>query len=190
MKYYAVKKGRTKGVFYTWEDCKKQVDKFPKAEFKSFSTLEEANNFVIGEKISPAPKLRTKWNDNSLNCDGGYSSSTKVMDFRILDTYHGDVILYRKYPWGTNNIAEFLALVFAMMYIKENSKHDKVIYSDSVTAITWVKNKAVNTLFNTSDIPDIKKCLDFLSNENLSDYKVEKWKTKEWGQIPSDFNRK
>ena len=39
MKYYAVKKGRTPGVYRTWEDAKKQVDGFSGAKKAIFSIL-------------------------------------------------------------------------------------------------------------------------------------------------------
>lgn len=45
-KYYAVRAGRTPGIYRTWEDCKKMVHGFPGAIYKSFSTLEEAKTFV------------------------------------------------------------------------------------------------------------------------------------------------
>lgn len=41
-KYYAVKKGKTPGVYLTWEDCKAQVEGFSGAEYKGFPTEEEA----------------------------------------------------------------------------------------------------------------------------------------------------
>lgn len=48
-KYYAVKKGLSTGVFFTWDECKKMVDGYPGAIYKSFSTFEEAECFVKGE---------------------------------------------------------------------------------------------------------------------------------------------
>lgn len=45
-KYYAVKKGRTPGIYMTWDDCRKMVDGFPDAKYKSFKTLEEAKEFI------------------------------------------------------------------------------------------------------------------------------------------------
>lgn len=45
-KFYAVKVGRNKGIYETWAECKEQVDGFPGAEYKSFSTIEEAENFI------------------------------------------------------------------------------------------------------------------------------------------------
>lgn len=48
-KYYAVKKGLSTGVFFTWDECKKQVFEYPGAVYKSFPTFEEAEAFVKGE---------------------------------------------------------------------------------------------------------------------------------------------
>lgn len=47
-KYYAVRIGRSTGIFGTWAECQKQVTGFPGAVFKSFTTIEEAENFVKG----------------------------------------------------------------------------------------------------------------------------------------------
>lgn len=45
-KYYAVRSGRKRGVFTTWEECQKQTDSYPGAVFKSFSTEEEARAYL------------------------------------------------------------------------------------------------------------------------------------------------
>ncbi|HBE8718254.1 TPA: viroplasmin family protein [Clostridioides difficile] len=49
-KFYAVKVGRKPGIYSTWKDCLKQVNKYSGSSFKSFNTLEEAQNF-IGKKL-------------------------------------------------------------------------------------------------------------------------------------------
>lgn len=41
-KYYVVKRGRNPGVYYTWDDCKKEVQGFNGAVYKSFVTKEDA----------------------------------------------------------------------------------------------------------------------------------------------------
>ena len=48
-KFYAVKLGRKTGIFQTWEECKKQIDGFSTAIYKSFKTLEEAEEFLNSE---------------------------------------------------------------------------------------------------------------------------------------------
>ena len=47
-KFYAVQSGRVPGVYLTWEECKKQVDGFSGAVFKSFPTREEAERLPLG----------------------------------------------------------------------------------------------------------------------------------------------
>ena len=60
MKFYAVRRGRTTGVFDSWDACRKQVHKFPGAEYKAFSTREEAFSF-----LSPAEKPLNKTTETS-----------------------------------------------------------------------------------------------------------------------------
>ncbi|KAG0262960.1 hypothetical protein DFQ27_002027 [Actinomortierella ambigua] len=50
--YYAVHVGKTKGIYYTWAECEKQIRGVPAAKFKKFPTLQEAQDFV---KNGPAP---------------------------------------------------------------------------------------------------------------------------------------
>lgn len=45
-KYYAVAKGKTPGIYFTWNDCKAQVDGFSGAVYKSFPSLREAELFI------------------------------------------------------------------------------------------------------------------------------------------------
>jgi ribonuclease HI len=50
-KYYAVRVGRNTGIFSTWAECHEQVKSFSNAEFKSFNSRNEAENYLkeIGE---------------------------------------------------------------------------------------------------------------------------------------------
>ena len=48
-KYYAVRRGRAIGIFLTWGECKKQVDCFPSARYKSFPTIEEAELWLTAD---------------------------------------------------------------------------------------------------------------------------------------------
>lgn len=63
MKYYAVRRGRTIGVFDSWDACRKQVFKFPGAEYKAFPTRDEALAFV--SPTSPTLKKSKKTSDDS-----------------------------------------------------------------------------------------------------------------------------
>ena len=45
-KVYAVRKGRTTGIFMNWDDCKAQVDGFAGAEYKSFADPADAMAYL------------------------------------------------------------------------------------------------------------------------------------------------
>lgn len=47
-KYYVVKVGKTPGIYFNWEDCKKMVEGFPKPVYRGFETLAEAEAFYTG----------------------------------------------------------------------------------------------------------------------------------------------
>lgn len=94
---------------------------------------------------------------------------------------------------GTNNIGEFLAIVHALALMQKNGKHF-VIYSDSKTAQTWVKNRKAKTTLKRT--PQTAQTLDLLARAEswLQQYGVQtpilKWNTEQWGEIPADFGRK
>jgi len=48
-KFYAVKVGRQTGLFTNWADCKAQVQGYSGAVYKSFPTLQEAQQYLWGE---------------------------------------------------------------------------------------------------------------------------------------------
>lgn len=55
-KYYAVKKGKVPGIYLNWNDCKAMVDDIG-AVYKSFKTIEEAENLLTERKLLPERKL-------------------------------------------------------------------------------------------------------------------------------------
>lgn len=78
-KFYAVKKGKTPGIYFSWEDCKKMVDGYQGAVYKSFKKLEEANAFIGGS-------VEMKAASNQLPqiyafVDGSYNAATKVYGY-------------------------------------------------------------------------------------------------------------
>ncbi len=61
--FYAVRVGRVPGIYRTWEECKAQVDGYPKASFKGFVTEAEAAGFLGGHlqnQATPAGKSRER----------------------------------------------------------------------------------------------------------------------------------
>ena len=78
--YYVVHKGRVPGIYTSWNDCKKQVDKFDGAIFKKFTDKKDAETFLkegFGENKKPRSVVR-KENDDKKN-------NTKILDETIED---------------------------------------------------------------------------------------------------------
>ena len=108
---------------------------------------------------------------------------------------HNSKEIFRQgpFPEGTNNLMEFLALVHALGFCKQR-KISLPIYTDSRTAISWVRNKKVKTRQprtekNKQLFDLIDRALIWLK-ENKYPNQILKWETKVWGEIPADFNRK
>lgn len=59
-KYYAVAKGKTPGIYLTWEDCKAQVEHVPGAVYKSFSSVTEAEAFLCGNRSGYVQNLQSE----------------------------------------------------------------------------------------------------------------------------------
>lgn len=58
-KYYAVRQGRQTGLFTSWDDCKAQVQGYSGAEFKSFASLADAQQYLWGD-AAPQHGARAK----------------------------------------------------------------------------------------------------------------------------------
>lgn len=202
-KYYVVWKGRKKGIFETWEECARQVQGFPQAEYKAFGSQAEAERaFRAGYAahagkpassgkwlLSPQPPLK-----DSLSVDAACSGSPGALEYRCVYTKTGKEV-FREGPFrnGTNNVGEFLALVQALTWLQKN-RLTKPVYSDSATAIAWVKKKTCNTelapdRFNAPLFERIRQAEAWL-RENEVSIPILKWDTPAWGENPADFNRK
>ena len=197
-KYYVIWKGYKTGVFYSWDDCKKYTENFQGAKYKSYKTENEAKSaFKIGYKESFGKKLilsNEKPNYNSISVDAASSGNPGVMEYQGVDTKTKKII-FKLGPFrqGTNNIGEFLALVHGLAELKKQ-KSSKAIYTDSITAISWVNKKRCNTkLEKVKANEELFKLIDraiLWLNKNNYETKILKWKTKIWGEIPADFGRK
>lgn len=95
---------------------------------------------------------------------------------------------------GTNNIGEFLALVHALALLQKKNDPSTPIYSDSKTAIAWVKKKKANTQLkptrHNAELFDMIHRAEKWLKENTWKNPIHKWETEHWGEIPADFGRK
>lgn len=58
-RYYAVREGKVRGVFGTWEECRASVEEYPGAEYKGFARREEAEDYLRGEKRTASGEKKT-----------------------------------------------------------------------------------------------------------------------------------
>ncbi len=153
-KFFVVWDGREPGIYTSWEECKKQVNEYPEAKYKSFSSeLDAREAFLspywdfVGKNAKmkiPNPEKISKAglpDFESLSVDAACSGNPGVMEYRgVYSKTRQEVFRQGPFVEGTNNIGEFLALVHGLAFLKQ--KGNKLpIYTDSKTALAWLKKK-------------------------------------------------
>ena len=201
-KYYAVWQGKNKGVFDTWNECQEQIKGVKGAMYKAFDSrpaAEEAlksNYWNYVGKASEAvavPQPSAEAVMDSLSVDAACSGNPGVMEYQGVRTFDKERVFHKKFPLGTNNIGEFLALVHGLSYLKKHNL-PQPLYSDSVNAISWVKQKKCKTKLERNAQTEelfrfVERAEAWLQN-NTYTTQILKWDTDNWGEIPADFNRK
>ena len=207
-KYYVVWSGHETGIFDNWPACQTQIKGYPNAIYKSFKSKALAEEAYYGDSrnyIGKATKNDTALSAEelaligspiaeSLAVDAACSGNPGILEYQGVDTKTGIRLFYQgKFPLGTTNLGEFLALVHGIAYLKQKNS-DLPIYSDSKIAIGWVKKKYVRTtLARTPKTAHLFSLVDravkWLQNNDYNN-KILKWETKAWGEIPADFGRK
>jgi len=206
-KYYVVWNGRKPGIYEGWEACKEQVAGFNGAKFKGFQTKDLAlsafsddprkymeKGLQVPKKIICSNPLVGEPIADSICVDAACSGNPGVLEYRGIDTASGaELFRVGPFPEGTVNIGEFLAIIHALAYLGQRNS-DWPIYSDSRTAIAWLKKRAINTKLEISDknralFSLVDRALNWLKNNQWKN-PVLKWETGYWGEIPADFGRK
>ena len=146
-KFYVVWVGRIPGVYASWGECKEQVEGFTGAKYKSFSTELEAQRAYSGSPLPSSLGVAAKGGRSgadypifpSIAVDGASSGNPGMCEYRGVNADSHEVIFASQQFFGTNNIAEFLAIVHAMALCLQQGVRTP-IYSDSRTAMAWVRN--------------------------------------------------
>jgi ribonuclease HI len=204
-KYYVVWEGVVPGIYLTWDECKAQVYGYDNAKYKSFSSLEDAEEAYIENPWKHLKSKKTQSRNStalpakeiiyeSIAVDAACSGNPGLMEYRgVYVADNTEIFHVGPLEDGTNNIGEFLAIVHALALLTKNGKNEP-IYSDSVNAIKWVENKKCNTKLKKTDkninIFDLINRAEIWLELNSFSNKILKWETKKWGEIPADFGRK
>ena len=219
-KYYVVWQGKLPGIYTSWDECKKQVQGVQGAQYKSFDTLAEAEaasrlpyNSVVVQNTRNTPSTQNTpalvIDDNGMTAvregvenppvldalavDAACSGNPGVMEYQGIYIPTRTRVFHYFAPKGTNNIGEFLAIVHGLSYLKKHHLN-QIIYSDSVNAISWVRQKVCKSKLpedpSTAELWDYIHRAENWLRTNSYTTEIRKWDTDHWGEIPADFGRK
>ena len=210
-KYYVVWNGLNPGIYLSWDACQAQIKGVKGAVYKSFDSKEEAERAYaspayeyVASSNSPkkensksampaATPLRPGIGTYALAVDAACSGNPGPMEYRGVYLGDGKEIFHFGPVHGTNNIGEFLAIVHALAMLDKQSLK-MTIYSDSRTAISWVRKKCCKTqLERTGETEQLFQLIEraeaWLKAHRVT-IPIVKWETDQWGEIPADFGRK
>lgn len=209
-KYYVVWVGLEPGIYDNWEDCAEQVLTYPGAKYKSFDSMEAAvaayrgddtieGKTLLGILEHSAPMRNfaafPEIDLQAIAVDAACSANPGPMEYRGVEVGSGrEIFHFGPVEEGTNNIGEYLALIHALALLEQKGQTGRRIYTDSKTALAWLRRGHSNT----SMVPTARnaRLMNLLARADrwLASHRVTnpitKWKTEEWGEIPADFGRK
>lgn len=147
-KYYAVRVGRIPGIYLNWDDCKKQVDGFKGAKYKSFLSAAEAADFVNNIDSS---RVITDENGRPVTdkenavayVDGSYNNATGEFSYGVVMFHDGSEVRMAEKVEDSElaemrNVAgEIKGAQAAMQYAIDNGVKKLVIYHDYEGIASW-----------------------------------------------------
>lgn len=214
-KYYVVWVGVEPGIYDSWTECQLQIKSYPGARYKSYDSLDAATAAYRGDPAqqldlvraiarrtpprAPKPPLHTAQERPlyGVAVDGACSGNPGKMEYRAVDIASGRQIFLRGADGslsGTNNIAEYLAIIHIAALLARNGDSTTPIYSDSRTAQSWIRRRHSKSLLQRT--PATALTLDLLERADawIATHSIPnpiiKWDTDAWGEIPADFGRK
>lgn len=155
-KYYAVRRGKTVGIFRSWEECRMQVMGYSGAEYKSFKKEEEACAY-LNREANDANKGSTSHN-NGIHpalyeagdstaliayVDGSYNNVTKEFSYGMVVLKDGQELCFSQKVdepelASMRNVAgEIKGAEAAMRYALATNYKKLVIYHDYEGISRW-----------------------------------------------------
>ena len=208
-KFYVVWKGRQAGVYSNWESCKMQIEGFKGAQYKSFPDRQSAEDAfkagyqVMSQRDHETTRLQVNETTRlqvempitqSIAVDAACSGNPGKMEFQgVFVETKTNLFKSPVYEHGTNNIGEFLAIVYCLAW-QHKHKLSYPIYSDSVNAQKWVREGVCKTKIEENEknkpLFEVIRWAEKWLKTNSFRVPIYKWKTEVWGEIPADFGRK
>lgn len=142
-KVYAVKKGRKTGLFDTWEECKAQVHGFPGAQYKSFTTKKEAEEYVQGSGADSGRSIVDLADSCTAYVDGSFDASQEAYSYGCILLYNGKRVEMSKAFYHTEDVSmrnvagELEGAMAAMTYCQEQQIRELHLYYDYQGIESW-----------------------------------------------------
>ncbi len=143
-KYYAVKHGKTTGIFTSWEECKATVDGVANAKYKGFSTLEDAQAYLNDEGPKP---VEVKEGSAVAYVDGSYKADTEEFSYGAILFLNGEEIEFSGADYNPDvkdmrNVAGELKGAMVMMnYCIKNNIPALEIHHDYEGIAKWARGE-------------------------------------------------
>ncbi|WP_339021299.1 ribonuclease H family protein [Spiroplasma endosymbiont of Atherix ibis] len=146
-KYYAVKKGKTPGIYSSWKECEEQIKGFSGQEYKSFLTEEEAQKYLDFNKevteIDESNFVLVAYTDGSFDPqteDIFKAGGVIIKENKIIKKIS---YKYKEKRWmSSNNIAgEIAAVMEVILWAIKNNYKNILIYVDYEGIIKWSNNE-------------------------------------------------
>lgn len=129
---------------------------------------------------------------DSIPTDGYFHG---VVEWQAVDLVSGQTIhASRPHPYGSINLAEFIAIVDALSLLHANGNTSTPVYSDSLTAIAWVRNRKVKSKHPRNEqtkaiMGMMDACFTWLVMTKPTN-PVLFWDNVLWSENPADYGRK
>lgn len=147
-KYYAVRVGKTPGIYLNWEDCKKQTEGYKGAKFKTFLNAGDAADFVnnkvnTGIENDEAGRPITDEFTAVAYVDGSYNADTKQFSYGVVMFHDGcekhfsECVDNKELAEMRNVAGEIKGAEAAMRYAADNKVKKLVIYHDYEGIASW-----------------------------------------------------
>ena len=123
--------------------------------------------------------------------DASHLMKHKITEYRAVITLTGEELFRAQIKYSSVNCGEYIALIKGLQWIIENDPEDRILWSDSQTALTWFRNReSASSIY----LPEMKAGDIFLQvfESEFKDIEVKHWNKRRYGgtEIPADFQRK
>lgn len=149
MKFYAVKKGHTTGIFDNWGDCQSATKGFSSPDFRGFSSREEAEAYLKGKDL---------WKDRVANeiadgflvafVDGSFDKDLARYSYGVVfvlpDGTEKNIYGYgdnQNYIDSQNIIGEIFGVINALDWAISNGYEKIKIYHDYEGLAKWISGE-------------------------------------------------